>query len=31
MGWERRWKPREAAKLKRFERSMRRGEYDETP
>ena len=29
MGWERRWKPREAAKLKRFERAILRGEYDE--
>jgi hypothetical protein len=29
MGWEKRWKPREAAKLKRFERAARRGEYDE--
>ena len=29
VGWEKRWKPREAAKLKRFERAARRGEYDE--
>jgi hypothetical protein len=29
VGWERRWKPREAEKLKRFERSIRRGEYDD--
>jgi hypothetical protein len=29
VGWEKRWKPRDAAKLRRFEWGKRRGEYDE--
>jgi hypothetical protein len=29
MGWAKRWKPREAEKLKRFERNARRGWYEE--
>ncbi len=29
VGWEKRWKPRDAERLKRFERCVRRGAYDE--